>query len=368
MTGAPILLLRLAGELAKRQNFEISFLLIEGGALAKEFVQTAPVYFWNVQPSRFFLLRVLERGFLKMRLGRYTRQGYNRKKIFSLLKKVDFIMANTIVSAKVVKQFPGVHNNIMFYIHELGIVTETLSDKQTMKFINDVSYKILAPCVYLKDFLIRKYSFDQSKINLLKYFIPKQKNEATEVSDLAANNSNFYVGTCGSLTVRKGFDIFVSIAKIIIRERSEANIHFFWFGADTDSIEYKVFINDLQKCEVAEYVTVTATSTDIQQQIKQLKVFLLTSREDAYPLVVLEAALHGIPSICFKDSGGIPEFIGNDAGITVDYLDVQAFSDAILSLKKNEQIRCKMGEAARAKVAYYSEADNIVREFMACLV
>jgi len=43
-------------------------------------------------------------------------------------------------------------------------------------------------------------------------------------------------------------------------------------------------------------------------------IFLLSSREDPYPLVVLEAAFQKVPTICFKEAGGIKEFVGDDAG------------------------------------------------------
>lgn len=367
MTGAPILLLRLANELAKTKEFEISFLLIEDGVLKEKFASTGPTYLWNLPSSRILFIRVIDRILLKLGFTRYTRQDVNKRNIFSLLTDMDFIIANTVISARIVKDFPKTFRNIIFYIHELSIVTEIFSDKDTMKFINEVAFKVLAPCIYLKDFLVNKYAFDESKINLLKYFIPKDKMPVNNLTVPFVERSDFLVGACGSLTARKGYDIFVNIVQTIIRERNSTNIHFMWLGADTNSIENKVFINDLKKCGIIQYVTIIPSSDNIHEYIKQLNVFLLTSREDAYPLVVLEAALYSIPSICFKDSGGIPEFIEDDAGIVVDYLDINAYCDAILFLKEDEQACVRLGRRAKEKVAYYSDANNIVQEFMSCL-
>lgn len=367
LTGAPILLLRLAKEVSKANEFEVLFLLLDGGSLIEHFQTNGTTYLWNTPPSRYFVIRAIERVLAKFHFTRFTRQGKNQKNILSLIPTVDFIIANTVISARLVKEFPRNLTNVIFYIHELKVVTEMFSDRNTMKFINDISFRVLAPCEYLKDFLINHYGFDRSKIKILSYFIPKeQKHQEISINGLSETN-NFLVGACGSLTARKGYDIFVSIVQTVIRERKVCGIHFLWLGADPNSIEYKIFSDDLHKCGLAQHVTIVTSRDNINEYIKKLKVFLLPSREDAYPLVVLEAAMFAIPTICFKDSGGIPEFIGNDAGIVVDYLDIQAFSTSILTLKDDEQTRTKLGTRAREKVAYYSDATNILREFVTCL-
>ena len=48
--------------------------------------------------------------------------------------------------------------------------------------------------------------------------------------------------------------------------------------------------------------------------------------------MVLEAAEHALPILCFDDAGGANEFIGNDSGLTVAYLDTEAFAERILQI------------------------------------
>ena len=40
----------------------------------------------------------------------------------------------------------------------------------------------------------------------------------------------------------------------------------------------------------------------------------MTSREDPFPLVNLEAMTNGVPVICFKDSGGSEELVDSSSG------------------------------------------------------
>ena len=75
----------------------------------------------------------------------------------------------------------------------------------------------------------------------------------------------------------------------------------------------------------------------------------LTSREDPYPLVVIEAALIGIPAVCFNRSGGMVEFIGEDAGTVVPEGSVEQFAEAIIELKTNPKLLQDKARNAREK-------------------
>src|SRR2546425_8840604 len=79
-------------------------------------------------------------------------------------------------------------------------------------------------------------------------------------------------------------------------------------------------------------------------------VFVLTSREDPYPLVCLEAAALEKPIVCFANAGGASEFVEKDCGFVVPYLDMLAMADRIVSLIDSADRRRTMGTAARRKV------------------
>jgi glycosyltransferase involved in cell wall biosynthesis len=94
----------------------------------------------------------------------------------------------------------------------------------------------------------------------------------------------------------------------------------------------------------------TGEVADPERYFPEFDVFALVSREDPFPLVCLEAALQGKPSLCFAGGGGMPELIEEDAGIVVPYLDVQAMAGHVVELVKNPALRMKLGKRARAKV------------------
>jgi glycosyltransferase involved in cell wall biosynthesis len=79
---------------------------------------------------------------------------------------------------------------------------------------------------------------------------------------------------------------------------------------------------------------------------QKLDIFVVTSREDPYPVVALEAALFGMPILCWNRGTGTRELVEQGAGITVDYLDINAMADAVLELKNDPERREKLGEKA----------------------
>jgi glycosyltransferase involved in cell wall biosynthesis len=86
--------------------------------------------------------------------------------------------------------------------------------------------------------------------------------------------------------------------------------------------------------------------------------FVLPSREDPCPLVVLEAAATGLPIVCFKGSGGAADFVGADAGVAVPYLDIHAMAQAILELQKSPELRRRLGSTAMARVRVRHDPDT----------
>jgi glycosyltransferase involved in cell wall biosynthesis len=102
----------------------------------------------------------------------------------------------------------------------------------------------------------------------------------------------------------------------------------------------------------------------VAKHLDKLDVFMLSSREDTYPLVVVEAASLGVPTIYFDQSGGIYDFIDAQSGIRVDYLDVQAMANAIEQLK-NDPVLLKQF-ALNVKVRFLEEPKekDIISKFL----
>ncbi len=182
---------------------------------------------------------------------------------------------------------------------------------------------------------------------------------------------SFVVGACGGMGWRKGSDLFVQLARRLHAEGVQRPMRFLWVGGDATDIEALRFAHDLHALGLQAVVHHTASTAEVQHHYSAMDVFALTSREDPFPLVMLEAGLHGVPTVCFSGSGGAPEFVSNDAGIVVPHLDIGAFADAIDGLRAVPD-RCRaLGLAARQKVMRHhgieTGAPALLRSIERCL-
>jgi glycosyltransferase involved in cell wall biosynthesis len=79
-------------------------------------------------------------------------------------------------------------------------------------------------------------------------------------------------------------------------------------------------------------------------------IFLLTSREDPFPLVMLEAASRSLPIVCFANSGGAPEFVEKDAGLIVPDFNTDKMAEEVMRLLSLPELRSSMGKAGQQKI------------------
>jgi len=157
------------------------------------------------------------------------------------------------------------------------------------------------------------------------------------------------VTACGVLEWRKGHDLFLQLGVALRARGSHAAL--VWIG-DARSDEERVrWDADRQAAGLEGMVRCTGMLEGAAPlaAIAAGDVFVLTSREDPFPRVVLEAGVAGRPVVTFA-SGGATELVGDGAGVVVDPVDVEAMADAVVDLLADPERAAALGEALRARV------------------
>ena len=342
-TGAPILLLNLADALSTDKRFSISFMLKRrDGALIADFEKRGPVYSPEIKVSRLFRIPGIKRVIKPRRFSAAT--------LKKALLGVDVVISNTITNGDLLPEIRRFYHGPVFsYIHELGMAALAFTNDQDIANLIVHTDRYLAPCYAVKQFLCEKLRIAADTIDILPYYIPPvQAPEAnrTTPEDLA-ELPGFVVGGAGTTDWRKGADLFVAVARQLSRTE---NISFRWKGAMAGSQDLKRLEHDIQLAGLTGKVTFLPASPDVDSFFAGIDLFLLTSREDPYPLVMLEAAGHGVPTVCFDGAGGAPEFVEGDSGSTVAYLELNEMADAITRISRDRKNLRQKGEAARTKV------------------
>jgi glycosyltransferase involved in cell wall biosynthesis len=145
----------------------------------------------------------------------------------------------------------------------------------------------------------------------------------------------------GYADLRKGFDLFVQLWRLV-RSSSEVVTHFCWVG-DIDPSLKDWMRNEITDAELTDTFHMPGYRKDVSAFLSAANAFVLTSREDPFPSVVLEALSAGLPILAFDRSGGIPDLLrGHPLGHVVPFADTVAMAAAVVAA-----VREAPAEAAR---------------------
>jgi glycosyltransferase involved in cell wall biosynthesis len=158
-------------------------------------------------------------------------------------------------------------------------------------------------------------------------------------------NGRLVIGTLGTICRRKGSDLFLAAAESVRSERED--IEFRMAGSVVPGGEQ----------EWARGVVDVALRRGVQHkpwvdsfaELAEWDIFVLASRRDPFPLAVLEAMAMGLAVVGTRVDG-VPEQLGEDAGLLVEPGDADAIAAAVLRLADSPDLRASLGAAARRRV------------------
>ena len=167
---------------------------------------------------------------------------------------------------------------------------------------------------------------------------------------LGLGGDEVVVGAIGTVDWRKGADLFIQVAARVRHALPDRPVRFVWIGGAPEEAMYP-YRFDVTTLGLDGQLTFVGEVADVPAWIGALDLFCLTSREDPFPLVCLEAGSLGVPVISFAN-GGMAELAVADGAdepllTMVDYLDVEAMAAAIVQRVRDDDLRTREGTRLR---------------------
>lgn len=124
-------------------------------------------------------------------------------------------------------------------------------------------------------------------------------------------------------------------------------------GAGTTGRKYLESL--AKKLGVAEWVDFVGFQQDVASLMRRTEIFVLSSRFEGFPMVLLEAMSQGCACISFNCRSGPSDIIkSNEDGILIPDQDKVAMAEGLTRLMQDQQLRSTLGRAAIKKARHYS--------------
>ncbi len=159
--------------------------------------------------------------------------------------------------------------------------------------------------------------------------------------------------SCGTIDCRKGFDFFTQLIRYYAGSPSHPErTHFLWIGKIDDEGLFEHLLHDMRREGVIGRFHHLDAMEDVRPAMQQGDVFLLCSRIDPFPSVVLESIVAGMPVIGFDRDQGCAEMISKTGfGRVVNYQNLKATAEAIDHLLGDVPEREKVKKMGRSFVS-----------------
>lgn len=337
LSGAPVLLLNLLLMLKKQPQISFSLVLGRGGPIADKCSEHFDVMI--LKPDGY-----AQEGSI---IGRIKGILQNRAKLFKLKKMAqhaDLIFSNTIVNGKLLKMLASAGKPVITYVHELENVIRLFVPSGITADTIEYSSAIAYPSLRVKEALQKECKVKDDRLHRLSYYFPVDRSLVENSSAKETFVQQFrekyglkgkVVGGMGLASDRKGTDLFISVCEKVVKVNKE--IKFCWIGGFENKETEDKLRGMIKEKQLEDAIVFTGPLPHNYYNPAVFDIFFLSSREDPYPLVVLEAGFMKVPSICFEGSGGITEFVGDDAGWIIPGFDLDKAADAILHVQDQEQ-------------------------------
>jgi LmbE family N-acetylglucosaminyl deacetylase/glycosyltransferase involved in cell wall biosynthesis/GT2 family glycosyltransferase len=326
-TGAPVFLLNLIRYLTRQLDMSATILLLRGGDLEREFQAVGHTIVLGAPETLDGALV----GALKSR-------------------NIRLVYVNTISNGPLQARLTELGRPIVCHVHELAFSIQHHFGGRNLKQVLESTSLFLAGSKAVHAYIETLVA--PNRVALAYPFIDVGANQATAAASrrpLQLPEDAVVVGGCGLIGWRKGTDLFLHVARRVLA-MTQKHVCFVWVGGPLAYGEYPRLQYEAQTMGIAEHLVFPGQVEATLPYFAQFDIFVLPSREDPFPLVMLDAASLGQPIVCFEHAGGTPELVENDAGAVVPYLDMDAMAGAVTRLIEDADLRTRLGDTARRKV------------------
>ena len=163
-------------------------------------------------------------------------------------------------------------------------------------------------------------------------------------------NKNNYLVSVGRLSEEKGFDILIDSIKLLKDDGIDEKLYIIGEGNERDRLEEKI-----KKLNLEENVFLPGFNSNPYAILKNSKIYILSSRGEGLPTVLIEALACECPIISTDCKCGPREILNNgDYGLLVPVGDAMELKEGIKKMILDNNLRARFKEKSLERAYDFS--------------
>lgn len=279
----------------------------------------------------------------------------------------DLLYLNTITLGDHLASLRGLPVPVITHVHELASAIQRHAHGQE-RLVVQRSEQVVCVSDAVLDNLVSSLACPPAKARRIHGFVPVdvqadatlEERRARLLSPLGIPPEAWLIGICGYANVAKGVDLAAPLARLLPSALGGREVHMVWVGGESPEYPRELAVADARRAGVGARLHFVGPTRAPVDWLSIFDVHLMLSREDSFPLVMMEAAVQGVPTVAFSDAGGAVEFLRADAGVCTPFLDLPALASALEHLLADDAHRRALGTAARDRVRRFHAPDVVL--------
>lgn len=157
----------------------------------------------------------------------------------------------------------------------------------------------------------------------------------------------------GRYTHQKGFDLLLDAWALVVKQCPQWSLDIVGDGELRSELEEKI-----RHLNLTHSVSLVKVTNQIEQAYQSASCFVMSSRYEGLPMVLIEAQSFGLPIVSFACKCGPRDIITHgDDGYLVEEGDIEALAKHLLYIITNDTLRQSMGRAAQLSATRFDETN-----------
>ena len=292
-----------------------------------------------------------------------VRLSKNILKISKMLKK--YFLDNEIEVAFGI----GIFANVFLSLSGIGISTKvvlcdhtnsiTANRELSQKVQRYVGTKLADKIITLtqedRKNYIRKYGISENRI---AYIYNWKENR---LSNIPYNDESTKIVTVGRFDYQKGYEYLIQVAKKVLAKMPDWTWEIYGSGKqdEVERIRDLITENDLQ-----DKLVIKGLEKNQDLIYGDKGIYVMTSRYEGLPLVLLEAQQYNLPIVSFSCPTGPSEIVEDGVnGYLIDCYDTDKMSEKLLELMEDSNLRTSFSNHAMDNMEKFDK-DKIIQQWI----